>query len=199
MPGRPRRVIGELRSGLAKAAGASREARCKCANPTRPFDELAATSSAASTTPAPRRRAGRQRLRAARRADHRVAQLGGDRHRQGALDRRHRYRLGGVPARRPRHLHPPRGSAARRCRSARGGAALRSRQRLPRERQPLHPRFERCYATWSTLRNALGVPLISSDMGKLYVALAQWSRDQRLALLAGGSSQRTLSANPAWT
>ena len=87
------------------------------------------------------RGAGRQRLLAPHGAHHREPQFALDRYRQGAFDRGHRHRLGILPQRRSRGVHAARGPAGRQRRSARDLAALRRRPRVPRTRQPLHPRF----------------------------------------------------------
>jgi hypothetical protein len=66
-------------------------------------------------------------------------QLERDRYLEGIRQRRHRHRLGKLPARRPRHLHPPRVRLLD-TQDARAVAGnLRGRRRLPRDGQSLHP------------------------------------------------------------
>ena len=107
-------ALAELETGAAQAAGVGREAAVQLRDQLAKVNELAGQPRKPRRDHAPPRGgAGRQRFLAPRRADYREPQQPRDRHRQRARQRRYRHRVGELPARRPRHLHAPRGAIAR--------------------------------------------------------------------------------------
>ena len=170
--GRDRRSVAQRAIAAARAGVASGSpARCwRSARPPR--------RSRTGSTRTAREREEKESENFSRRvaAAHRIAQLDRDRRHQDPVERSHRQRLGRLSQGRPRRLHPPRGAAARHQRGARDRPPLRGRARVPRAGEPLHPRFRgdappRSSPTATARRSAS--PSSLSDMGKLYVALAQ--------------------------
>ena len=181
-----RRATGDTRRTPGRARSATpTEAAVDAA--TRATERLAAQVQAIADQTALRRDADRGRarrargrrprhLRAPRLAADRIAQFGVDRHHQGVRARGLRQRLGGVSEGRPRRLHPPRGAPARRRRRARDRAALRRRRGRSASRSTATSTISKAMLRAILAQrdgSPLGVTLLSSDMGKLYVALAQ--------------------------
>ncbi|MFD2578976.1 ATPase [Novosphingobium colocasiae] len=128
MRARVAEISGQLEQAVAHASGVSREATGQLREELTQVDKLLEKPrTAGGRCPPAGRGSGRQRLRPPRRADHRIAQLQRDRHLDRPIDRYRRHRLGCVPARRSRYLHPARGVPARSGRGPVYPAGLRTR------------------------------------------------------------------------
>ena len=124
-------------------------------------------------------REGQRGVRPTRVAADGFDELGRDRRRQDPVRRNRRQGVGQLPQGQSRRVHPPRGAADRRQRDAARSRRITTAIPSSSSRSTATSTIsKRCFAACVAERDGgmIAVTLMSSDMGKLYAALAQIDR-----------------------